>query len=926
MGLFNKKTTTDFTVPILQQIQQEEESKSARQIKAEEKALEKKKKKKGEKNNAGANVIYEDYDDEDDVEVVAARNHQKVTGDVPGWVSESSARKEETVTETFDFDEPKKDSVVKEESPTKLAEEMEPAKEPESETSNSNAQEAEITKEAMVITAEPVKEIDETKAETTVQTIDPSFLQKDFEKEEESRKEESVATKLEPAMSVHSKDDLGSEDSDDDDASGLELDLGDGQVFDFPMGNRFPSNAKEPVPEKNLNFGLPVSDQKKDDDEEEVAVIPDLVGKDDDEEEDDMSSEGVSVSDNVVYSDGIKEASSAQNDWEEEPGMMEALESQQASYAAEVAAEAEDLSLQMDSASVSEVREAESASAINAGDFENQGAGTDEDLSGIVVWNDTNEEVNLAVCEDDETVAEASVASVLESDSLTAEEAGRTEMAAEIDGAVVAEELNEEEQEIAFRDSADEEKEYAFDMEEEETPATEAKVVVSEETSQESYSYDMDEEASDDETAEMTETTEASDSTGYSFEFEEGKVEAEQAEEVKGEELPADDGGYNAEMEEAVSEAAHSEDNVGELFEEGNVESSYSYDMEEECEEEDTTFETEALVEASAEDLTSAYSSEMEYDETGETETAKSVELTDHAIETAAAGQEESAQNGAVLAASVLEAEKHASELQESEGYRDDMEDSSADGDAAFATAQSVEETAKASETLQEEAVSQMAAAPQRPRISFEDDEEEETKQRRFMSPIPFPKFQRKEKPEKEEARESDVLRRYRNKRFVSNAVTTAIGLASIIVCFGVAVKTTVVASGSMEPTLMTGDVNVYNRLAYVVHDVQRGDVITFWSKENKEYMSKRIIGVAGDHVEFHDGYVFINGLLADESQYLDEDVETNCSKSFDVPDGCVFVLGDNRENSIDSRFFADPYISEDDIIGKYLGSVPRIW
>jgi signal peptidase I len=51
--------------------------------------------------------------------------------------------------------------------------------------------------------------------------------------------------------------------------------------------------------------------------------------------------------------------------------------------------------------------------------------------------------------------------------------------------------------------------------------------------------------------------------------------------------------------------------------------------------------------------------------------------------------------------------------------------------------------------------------------------------------------------------------------------------------------------------------------------------------------------------------------------------VETNSNKTFTVPDGYVFVLGDNRENSLDARYWNEPYISCDRIIGKYIGQLP---
>lgn len=130
-------------------------------------------------------------------------------------------------------------------------------------------------------------------------------------------------------------------------------------------------------------------------------------------------------------------------------------------------------------------------------------------------------------------------------------------------------------------------------------------------------------------------------------------------------------------------------------------------------------------------------------------------------------------------------------------------------------------------------------------------------------------------------------------------------------------VQFTHVESGSMEPTIMTGDFTIVNKLSYVNKEPQRGDIVAFRSDEYNRYLLKRIIGVPGDNIEFHDGYVYINGLICDESAYLSDEIETNCDKSFTVPDGSYFMMGDNRENSTDSREFKSPYISRTDIIGR---------
>lgn len=147
------------------------------------------------------------------------------------------------------------------------------------------------------------------------------------------------------------------------------------------------------------------------------------------------------------------------------------------------------------------------------------------------------------------------------------------------------------------------------------------------------------------------------------------------------------------------------------------------------------------------------------------------------------------------------------------------------------------------------------------------------------------------------------------------------LALITLILNFVISIST--IKSGSMEPTLMTGDIVIGNRLAYIANHPQTGDIIFFHF--NNQVYCKRVIGVAGDNIVFRDGYVYINGNRLDESSYLEEDLETNCTDAFTVPDNCVFVLGDYRENSYDSRFFDTPYISEDVIISKAVIDVSRI-
>ncbi len=149
---------------------------------------------------------------------------------------------------------------------------------------------------------------------------------------------------------------------------------------------------------------------------------------------------------------------------------------------------------------------------------------------------------------------------------------------------------------------------------------------------------------------------------------------------------------------------------------------------------------------------------------------------------------------------------------------------------------------------------------------------------------------------------------------FCSVVVLCACLFVSIFV-----IQFTHVESGSMEPTIMTGDYTVVNKLAYLEQTPERGDLIAFKSDELGLYLLKRVIGLPGDKIEFREGFVYINDSLYNESAYLVQGTETNCTKTFYVPEESYFVMGDNREHSTDSRFFKMPYISQKNIMGKVI-------
>jgi signal peptidase I len=138
------------------------------------------------------------------------------------------------------------------------------------------------------------------------------------------------------------------------------------------------------------------------------------------------------------------------------------------------------------------------------------------------------------------------------------------------------------------------------------------------------------------------------------------------------------------------------------------------------------------------------------------------------------------------------------------------------------------------------------------------------------------------------------------------------------------------IPSASMEPTLREDDRVLVNKLSYRIGDVQRGDVIVFEKPEGAggtiDDFIKRAIGLPGETVSFEEGNVFIDGMELSES-YVNEvptkagSIINGCANSPAVantclvPDGMIFVLGDNRDHSQDSRFFGP--IDEDAIVGR---------
>lgn len=153
-------------------------------------------------------------------------------------------------------------------------------------------------------------------------------------------------------------------------------------------------------------------------------------------------------------------------------------------------------------------------------------------------------------------------------------------------------------------------------------------------------------------------------------------------------------------------------------------------------------------------------------------------------------------------------------------------------------------------------------------------------------------------------SRKKRFLERYNGRKWywLQDGKKFVLLVAVLVILLRFVVGFSVVSGHSMMNTLRSGDVVVYTRVGSMA---ERGDIIAL-ALPSGEYYVKRVVAVGGDVVDLRGGVFYVNG-VAETGEYVRGKTypeEGNFAYPYTVPEGHVFTLGDNREESIDSRFY----------------------
>jgi len=136
------------------------------------------------------------------------------------------------------------------------------------------------------------------------------------------------------------------------------------------------------------------------------------------------------------------------------------------------------------------------------------------------------------------------------------------------------------------------------------------------------------------------------------------------------------------------------------------------------------------------------------------------------------------------------------------------------------------------------------------------------------------------------------------------------------------------ISGDSMEPLMSHEDTIMFESLSYSLEEPARGDIVVFYgTDEPDKIFVKRIIGMPGETILIREEKVFVvdedgNEEQLEEDYIKESDIEYSLRQidgtRYQVPEGKYFMLGDNRNNSFDSRTWHDPFIPKESLVGKY--------
>lgn len=151
-----------------------------------------------------------------------------------------------------------------------------------------------------------------------------------------------------------------------------------------------------------------------------------------------------------------------------------------------------------------------------------------------------------------------------------------------------------------------------------------------------------------------------------------------------------------------------------------------------------------------------------------------------------------------------------------------------------------------------------------------------------------------------------------RKKDIIKDWIYTILQAGGILLLFFIFAWPACVDGRSMEPTFNDGDRVLISRFLIWTGNYDKGDIITFDYGEKSLNLAKRIIAMEGDRLEIKDGFVYVNDeKLAEDFGYTDGNID------IEIPEDCVFVMGDNRKDSKDSRSFG--VVNKEDIYGRII-------